>query len=120
MEPFPSKPLESSDGHQTISPVRARVAFAGQSDMLWKNCDTLVNRMCRLESVVQTLKLNMFRLQTDKELNPKHAGTVCGKCVLAVKLDCLLPSCSTLFLEWWTVIPKRVRTKPIGLFFWSP
>nr|XP_025037816.1 coiled-coil domain-containing protein 150 isoform X6 [Pelodiscus sinensis] len=30
--------------------------------------------MCRLESVVQTLKLNLFRLQTEKELNPKHAA----------------------------------------------
>ncbi|KYO33663.1 coiled-coil domain-containing protein 150 isoform B [Alligator mississippiensis] len=30
--------------------------------------------MCRLESVVQTLKLNVFRLQTEKELNPQHAA----------------------------------------------
>nr|XP_048726247.1 coiled-coil domain-containing protein 150 isoform X6 [Caretta caretta] len=71
---FHSKPLETPGSPQPVSPVRARVAFAGESDMLWKNCESLVNRMCRLESVVQTLKLNLFRLQTEKELNPKHAA----------------------------------------------
>ncbi|XP_050825435.1 coiled-coil domain-containing protein 150 isoform X5 [Gopherus flavomarginatus] len=70
---FHSKPLETPGSHQPVSPVRARVAFVGESDMLWKNCESLVNRMCRLESVVQTLKLNLFRLQTEKELNPRHA-----------------------------------------------
>ncbi|XP_043361440.1 coiled-coil domain-containing protein 150 isoform X5 [Dermochelys coriacea] len=71
---FHSKPLETPGSPQPVSPVRARVAFAGESDMLWKNCESLVNRMCRLESVVQTLKLNLFRLQTENELNPKHAA----------------------------------------------
>uniref|UniRef100_A0A8C8VGM3 Coiled-coil domain containing 150 n=1 Tax=Pelusios castaneus TaxID=367368 RepID=A0A8C8VGM3_9SAUR len=71
---FYSKPVETRGNHQPVSPVRARVAFVGESDMLWKNCETLVNRMCRLESVVQTLKLNLFRLQTEKDLNPKHAA----------------------------------------------
>nr|XP_028607793.1 coiled-coil domain-containing protein 150 isoform X4 [Podarcis muralis]XP_028607803.1 coiled-coil domain-containing protein 150 isoform X4 [Podarcis muralis]XP_028607810.1 coiled-coil domain-containing protein 150 isoform X4 [Podarcis muralis]XP_028607820.1 coiled-coil domain-containing protein 150 isoform X4 [Podarcis muralis]XP_028607829.1 coiled-coil domain-containing protein 150 isoform X4 [Podarcis muralis] len=76
MELFPSKPLEDSEGHQTISPVRARTAFGGAKDTLWQTCETLVNRMCRLESVVQTMKLSMFRLQTEKELNPKHAANL--------------------------------------------
>uniref|UniRef100_A0A452HT83 Uncharacterized protein n=1 Tax=Gopherus agassizii TaxID=38772 RepID=A0A452HT83_9SAUR len=71
---FHSKALETPGSHQPVSPVRARVAFVGESDMLWKNCESLVNRMCRLESVVQTLKLNLFRLQTEKELNPRHAA----------------------------------------------
>ncbi|XP_073162363.1 coiled-coil domain-containing protein 150 isoform X7 [Lepidochelys kempii] len=71
---FHSKPLETPGSPQPVSPVRARVAFAGESDVLWKNCESLVNRMCRLESVVQTLKLNLFRLQTEKELNPMHAA----------------------------------------------
>ncbi|XP_065269656.1 coiled-coil domain-containing protein 150 [Emys orbicularis] len=68
------RPLETPGSHQPVSPVRARVAFVGESDMLWKNCESLVNRMCRLESVVQTLKLNLFRLQTEMELNPKHTA----------------------------------------------
>ncbi|XP_028607784.2 coiled-coil domain-containing protein 150 isoform X3 [Podarcis muralis] len=76
MELFPSKPSENSEGHQTISPVRARTAFGGAKDTLWQTCETLVNRMCRLESVVQTMKLSMFRLQTEKELNPKHAANL--------------------------------------------
>ncbi|KAH0621604.1 hypothetical protein JD844_023105 [Phrynosoma platyrhinos] len=72
----PSKPLENSKGHQSISPIHAQVVFGGTNGTLWRTCETLVNRMCRLESVVQTLKLNMFRLQTEKELNPKHTANL--------------------------------------------
>ncbi|XP_053926618.1 coiled-coil domain-containing protein 150 [Cuculus canorus] len=70
---FPSKTSETSASHTAISPVQARVAFVGENT-LWKNCETLVNRMCRLESVVETLKSNIFQLQTENELNPKHAA----------------------------------------------
>lgn len=87
---FHSKLLETPGSPQPVSPVRARVAFAGESDMLWKNCESLVNRMCRLESVVQTLKLNLFRLQTEKELNPKHAGTDSRKLVFVLVADVLI------------------------------
>ncbi|KAM6131966.1 LOW QUALITY PROTEIN: coiled-coil domain-containing protein 150 [Phoenicopterus ruber ruber] len=73
LDHFHSKTSEAPASHPAISPVQARVAFVGENT-LWKNCETLVNRMCRLESVVQTLKLNIFRLQTEKELNPKHAA----------------------------------------------
>ncbi|XP_010291514.1 PREDICTED: coiled-coil domain-containing protein 150 [Phaethon lepturus] len=73
LEHFHSKTSETRANQPAISPVQARVAFVGENT-LWKNCETLVNRMCRLESVVQTLKLNIFRLQTEKELNPKHAA----------------------------------------------
>ncbi|KAM6268751.1 LOW QUALITY PROTEIN: coiled-coil domain-containing protein 150 [Porphyrio hochstetteri] len=69
---FHSKTSETAAGHPAISPVQARVAFVGENT-LWKNCETLV-KMCRLESVVQTLKLNIFQLQAEKELNPKHAA----------------------------------------------
>ncbi|XP_062825207.1 coiled-coil domain-containing protein 150 isoform X2 [Anolis carolinensis] len=76
VENFPSKLLEKPEGHQFISPICAQTVFGGTNDTLWRTCETLVNRMCRLESVVQTLKLNMFRLQTEKELNPKHAANL--------------------------------------------
>ncbi|XP_014809640.1 PREDICTED: coiled-coil domain-containing protein 150 [Calidris pugnax] len=73
LDHFHSKTSETPASHPAISPVQARVAFVGENT-LWRNCETLVNRMCRLESVVQTLKLNIFRLQTEKEMNPKHAA----------------------------------------------
>ncbi|XP_009888528.1 PREDICTED: coiled-coil domain-containing protein 150 [Charadrius vociferus] len=73
LDRFHSKTSGMPASHPAISPVQARVAFVGENT-LWRNCETLVNRMCRLESVVQTLKLNIFRLQTEKELNPKHAA----------------------------------------------
>ncbi|XP_073445356.1 coiled-coil domain-containing protein 150 isoform X3 [Dendrobates tinctorius] len=57
-----------------ISPVRARPAFTGDGDTLWKNCENLVTRMCHMESMLQTLKLNVFRLHTDRELSTKHSG----------------------------------------------
>ncbi|XP_009579085.1 PREDICTED: coiled-coil domain-containing protein 150 [Fulmarus glacialis] len=73
LDHFRSKTSETPASHPAISPVQARVAFVGDNT-LWKNCEMLVNRMCRLESVVQTLKLNIFRLQTEKELNPKYTA----------------------------------------------
>ncbi|XP_060113049.1 coiled-coil domain-containing protein 150 [Heteronotia binoei] len=76
VEFFPPKPAEHAQDHQSISPLCARVAFVGENDPLWKQCEKLVSRMCRLESIVQTLKLNVFRLQTEKELNPQHAANL--------------------------------------------
>ncbi|KAM4669552.1 LOW QUALITY PROTEIN: coiled-coil domain-containing protein 150 [Amazona ochrocephala] len=73
LEHFHSETSETPARHPAISPVQARVAFVGENT-LWKNCEMLVNRMCRLESVVQTLKSNIFRLQAEKELNSKHTA----------------------------------------------
>ncbi|KAM6129439.1 LOW QUALITY PROTEIN: coiled-coil domain-containing protein 150 [Pterocles gutturalis] len=73
LDRYQSKTSGTPAGHPAVSPVQARVAFVGENT-LWKNCEKLVNRMCRLESVVQTLKLNIFRLQTEKERNPKHTA----------------------------------------------
>uniref|UniRef100_A0A803J6U0 Coiled-coil domain-containing 150 n=1 Tax=Xenopus tropicalis TaxID=8364 RepID=A0A803J6U0_XENTR len=57
-----------------VSPLKARLAFTGDNDTLWKNCENLVNRMCHIESVMQTLKLSVFRMQTELKLNPKHTA----------------------------------------------
>ncbi|XP_039203901.1 coiled-coil domain-containing protein 150 isoform X2 [Crotalus tigris] len=76
MELLASKHPVNSEDHQAISPVQARTAFVGANNSLWRTCESLVNRICRLESVIQTIKLNIFRLQTEKELNPKHAANL--------------------------------------------
>ncbi|KAM9548466.1 LOW QUALITY PROTEIN: coiled-coil domain-containing protein 150 [Guaruba guarouba] len=73
LEHFHSETAETPAHHPAISPVQARVAFVGENT-LWKNCEMLVNRMCRIESVVQTLKSNIFQLQAEKELNSKHTA----------------------------------------------
>ncbi|XP_053566311.1 coiled-coil domain-containing protein 150 [Bombina bombina] len=65
---------DPSVGLRPISPVKARSAFIGDNDTLWKNCENLVNRMCRMESLIQTLKLSIFRLHTDQQLNPKNSA----------------------------------------------
>ncbi|XP_062475779.1 LOW QUALITY PROTEIN: coiled-coil domain-containing protein 150 [Pezoporus occidentalis] len=72
-EHFHSETSETPARPPAISPVQARVAFVGENT-LWKNCEMLVNRMCQLESVVQTLKSNIFRLQAEKKLNSKHTA----------------------------------------------
>ncbi|XP_058044243.1 coiled-coil domain-containing protein 150 isoform X2 [Ahaetulla prasina] len=76
MELFAAKHPVNSEDHQSISPVQVRTAFVEANNSLWRTCETLVNRICRLESVIQTIKLNMFRLQTENELNPKHAANL--------------------------------------------
>ncbi|XP_032072539.1 coiled-coil domain-containing protein 150 isoform X2 [Thamnophis elegans] len=76
MERLAAKYPVNSEDHQSISPVQVRTAFGEANNSLWRTCETLVNRVCRLESVIQTIKLNMFRLQTEKELNPKHAANL--------------------------------------------
>ncbi|XP_067851439.1 coiled-coil domain-containing protein 150 [Heptranchias perlo] len=66
--------IGDSDSHRPVSPFHARKAFGTESDVLWKNYESLVSRVCRLESVIQTMKLNVFRIQTAKELNPERSA----------------------------------------------
>lgn len=58
-----------------ISPSEKEVICSEKTDILWKNCEFLINRMCHLESLIQSLKMNIFRLQTEKDLNPQKTGT---------------------------------------------
>ncbi|XP_015217235.2 coiled-coil domain-containing protein 150 isoform X1 [Lepisosteus oculatus] len=64
-EPPPRPPL---------SPLQARAAFGGGGAMLWRSYEDLVSRVCRMESLLQTLKLTVFRLETDRQLNPAHSA----------------------------------------------
>ncbi|XP_055967941.1 coiled-coil domain-containing protein 150 [Sorex fumeus] len=57
-----------------ISAKQNGIICSGKADILWKNCEFLVNRMCHLESLIQSLKMNIFRLQTEKELNPQKTA----------------------------------------------
>ncbi|XP_077813463.1 coiled-coil domain-containing protein 150 isoform X4 [Macaca mulatta] len=66
--------LEDLDSQKVISPIQNEAICAGKTDILWKNCEFLVNRMCRLESLIQSLKMNIFRLQTEKDLNPQKTA----------------------------------------------
>ncbi|XP_054197443.1 coiled-coil domain-containing protein 150 isoform X2 [Homo sapiens] len=66
--------LEDLDSQKVISPIQNEAICAGKTDILWKNCEFLVNRMCRLESLMQSLKMNIFRLQTEKDLNPQKTA----------------------------------------------
>ncbi|XP_059249091.1 coiled-coil domain-containing protein 150 isoform X6 [Mustela nigripes] len=68
------KCLEEPASQNIISPIQNEVICSGKPDILWKNCEFLVNRMCRLESLIQSLKMNIFRLQTEKDLNPQKTA----------------------------------------------
>ncbi|XP_069325129.1 coiled-coil domain-containing protein 150 isoform X1 [Eulemur rufifrons] len=66
--------LEDPTSQTVINPIQNEVICSGKTDILWKNCEFLVNRMCRLESLIQSLKMNIFRLQTEKDLNPQKTA----------------------------------------------
>uniref|UniRef100_G3WUM4 Coiled-coil domain containing 150 n=1 Tax=Sarcophilus harrisii TaxID=9305 RepID=G3WUM4_SARHA len=66
-------PLEDSENQKIIHPLQARVPYVEENNVLWKNCDSLVNRMCQLESTMQNLKAKISQLQIKKELNPQNS-----------------------------------------------
>ncbi|XP_027979824.1 coiled-coil domain-containing protein 150 isoform X2 [Eumetopias jubatus] len=68
------KCLEEPVNQNIISPIQNEMFCSGKPDILWKNCEFLVNRMCHLESLIQSLKMNIFRLQTEKDLNPQKTA----------------------------------------------
>ncbi|KAL7825402.1 hypothetical protein AOLI_G00326090 [Acnodon oligacanthus] len=58
-----------------LSPVRVQQALGvGGEGTLWRQCEVLVGRVCRLESLLHTLKLTVFRLETERALNPSHTA----------------------------------------------
>ncbi|KAJ8368100.1 hypothetical protein SKAU_G00081280 [Synaphobranchus kaupii] len=65
-------------GQRPVSPVRVWPAMGGYGGevSLWRNCEALVSRMCRLESVLHSLKLTTFRLETERQLNPSNSACV--------------------------------------------
>ncbi|XP_068399946.1 coiled-coil domain-containing protein 150 isoform X1 [Eschrichtius robustus] len=65
------KCLEEPVSQNIISPIQNEIICSGKTDILWKNCEFLVSRMCCLESLIQSLKMNIFHLQTEKDLNPQ-------------------------------------------------
>ncbi|KAJ8280512.1 hypothetical protein GJAV_G00055750 [Gymnothorax javanicus] len=72
-------PASVQDGGQRpVSPVRIWPAAGGLSGeaALWRNCEALVSRMCRLESIVHSLKLATFRLETERQLNLSNSARV--------------------------------------------
>ncbi|XP_073674160.1 coiled-coil domain-containing protein 150 [Garra rufa] len=70
--------VNSSDrdsSKRPISPVNIQRALSVTGEgLLWRQCETLVARVCRLESVLHALKLTTFRLETDRQLNPSHTA----------------------------------------------
>ncbi|KAI2656441.1 Ubiquitin carboxyl-terminal hydrolase 16 [Labeo rohita] len=67
--------LDGGPSTRPISPVNIQRALsAGGEGLLWRQCETLVARVCRLESVLHALKLTTFRLDTDRQLNPCHTA----------------------------------------------
>lgn len=68
------KCLEAPENQNITGAIQSEVICSGKTDILWKNCEFLVNRMCHLESLIQSLKMNIFCLQTERDMNPERAG----------------------------------------------
>ncbi|XP_059134359.1 coiled-coil domain-containing protein 150 isoform X3 [Peromyscus eremicus] len=69
-----SNSFGDSASQKIISPIPSEVICPEKPGILWKNCEFLVNRMCHLENLIQSLKMSIFRLQTEKELNPQKTA----------------------------------------------
>ncbi|XP_056014770.1 coiled-coil domain-containing protein 150-like isoform X7 [Ostrea edulis] len=67
-----TRPAEKDviDHREVISPYQAKIVDV---DILKDNYETLVSRVCKTESVIQTLKLNMINLQGDRDLKVKNS-----------------------------------------------
>ncbi|XP_031223353.1 coiled-coil domain-containing protein 150 isoform X3 [Mastomys coucha] len=70
----PSNYLEDPAIQKAISPIPNEAIYPESPGILWKNYEFLVNRMCYLENLIQSLKMNIFCLQTEKELNPQKTA----------------------------------------------
>lgn len=66
--------FEDPARQKVISPISSEVICPEKAGILWKNCEFLVNRMCHLENLIQSLKMNICRLQTEQELNPQKTA----------------------------------------------
>ncbi|CAH6776953.1 Ccdc150 [Phodopus roborovskii] len=66
--------LEDPASQKLISPIPSEVICPEKTGILWKNCEFLVNRMCHLENLIQSLKLSICRLQTEQKLNPQKTA----------------------------------------------
>ncbi|XP_033487394.2 coiled-coil domain-containing protein 150 [Epinephelus lanceolatus] len=56
-----------------VSPLKVR-RVTWDEGALRRQCDALVSRVCRMESLLQTLKLTVFRLETERQLDPSHTA----------------------------------------------
>ncbi|XP_064642994.1 coiled-coil domain-containing protein 150-like [Lineus longissimus] len=68
-------------GANTLSPFKARIP---DPEVMAKNYEMLVSRTCRLESTMQTLKLNLCSVQAERDLNNKHNAKANEKLTHAV------------------------------------
>ncbi|XP_048015997.1 coiled-coil domain-containing protein 150 isoform X3 [Megalobrama amblycephala] len=67
--------LNGSSSKRPVSPVNVHRALSAAGEgLIWRQCETLVAHVCKLESVLHTLKLSIFRLEMDRELNPSHTA----------------------------------------------
>nr|XP_054769093.1 coiled-coil domain-containing protein 150-like [Lytechinus pictus] len=57
-------------------PIQPFIPRSAETEVLHKNYQTLVSRLCRNESQIQTLRLNFCSMQTAKDLAKKEAGTL--------------------------------------------
>ncbi|XP_074071530.1 coiled-coil domain-containing protein 150 isoform X2 [Macrotis lagotis] len=75
LQTFSAIPLEDSENQKIIHPLQARerIMLVEENNVVWKNCESLVNRMFHLENIMQNLKAKISQLQIKKELKPQNS-----------------------------------------------
>lgn len=71
---FDNVPDTPSHPYEPVSPFKGQVRHVNQDnyEKFKSNYETLVSRVCKNESVLQGLKLNLVNLQGDRNLNQKQ------------------------------------------------
>ncbi|CAH1773554.1 unnamed protein product [Owenia fusiformis] len=68
------------DGQEVLSPYQPRIV---ENEVLKKNYESLVSRVCRTESVIQTLKMNLAAVQAERDLGQRKNYEASEKLALA-------------------------------------
>jgi len=68
-QPSETRSIHHGRAHDTITPFRAHIP---DTEMLHKNYNTLVSRLCRMESTIQGLKLSIAQVQAERDLSKKE------------------------------------------------
>lgn len=70
-------PIEKGSGsYETVTPFRGQVNNNANFEIFKSNYENLVSRVCKNESVLQSLKLNLVNLQGDRNFKQKSDSEI--------------------------------------------
>ena len=77
----PESVFHAEDKSETIAPFKG-MSLPAYNDTLVRNYEGMVSRVCKLESMIHTLKLSILRLQSSQELVKKEKASATERLVI--------------------------------------